>query len=128
MTALDRGDDRSQAEAVLRAHVRAALRNASLSQAEAARQLDVSTKHLCQMLTGRAPLTLGWAERILALCGQRIVIDVQGAPPREPDDLPGCGCACGGCRGCRVEVTPVMRFGRRQTARLLERLRNGEGA
>jgi hypothetical protein len=100
-----RGTDGGQAEAVLRAHVRAALRNAGLSQAEAARQLDVSTKHLCQMLTGNgATLTLGWAERILGLCGQRLTVGVEPArshasggrsfeyllaDPREQFTMPG---------------------------------------
>lgn len=62
------------AEESMRTQVRAALEEAGLSQAEACRQLDVSTKHLCQMLTGRAPISLDWAERILALCGKRLVI------------------------------------------------------
>lgn len=65
------------AEDTLRAHVRAALRNAGISQAEACRQLDVTTKHLNQMLTGKATLTLPWAEQILGLCGERLVLDVQ---------------------------------------------------
>jgi len=67
------------AEDVLRALVLAALRNAGLSQAEAARRLDVSTKHLNQMLTGRVPLTLAWAEDLLGLCGQRLTLDTTPA-------------------------------------------------
>lgn len=65
---------RSPAEEVLRAHVRAALRNAGISQAAAAAELGVSQKHVSQMLTGRAPITLRWAEQLLALCGYRLVI------------------------------------------------------
>lgn len=65
----------AMAEDVLRALTWAALRNAGLSQAEAARRLDVSTKHLCQMLTGRAVLTLAWSEALLGLCGQRLTLD-----------------------------------------------------
>lgn len=60
----------------LRVQVRNALLDAGISQAEVARQLGVSTKHLCQMLTGRAALSLDWAEKILALSGQRLEIRV----------------------------------------------------
>ena len=50
------------AEEQLRTHVRTALARAHISQAEAARQLGLSTKHLSQMLTGHATLTLTWAD------------------------------------------------------------------
>lgn len=62
------------AEDDLRAQVRAALAATRISQAEAARQLGLTNKHMSHMLTGRATLTLGWAEAILAVCGLRIVI------------------------------------------------------
>ena len=68
------------AEEQLRAHTRAALEAAGLSQAEVARQLGLSTKHLCQMLTGHATLTLTWAEGILGLAGHSLVIGTR------PDD------------------------------------------
>lgn len=58
----------------LRSQVKAALEVAGISQAEAARTLGMSAKHMSQMLTGKASLTLGWAEKILALCGQRLEI------------------------------------------------------
>ncbi|MEU0991097.1 helix-turn-helix transcriptional regulator [Streptomyces sp. NPDC005953] len=61
----------------LRAQVRAALHTAGISQAEASRQLGLTTKHMNQMLTGRTTLTLAWAERILDLCDMRIVIGIQ---------------------------------------------------
>lgn len=61
----------------LRAQVRTALRTAHISQASVARQLGLSTKHLCQMLTGRATLTLDWAEKVLDVCGMRIVIGIE---------------------------------------------------
>ncbi|MEU1010042.1 helix-turn-helix transcriptional regulator [Streptomyces sp. NPDC005890] len=67
----------SSAEQELRVQVKAALLTARISQAEIARRLDLSTKHLSHMFTGRAPLTLDWAERILAHCGMRIVIGLQ---------------------------------------------------
>lgn len=62
------------AERDLRTQVRAALDTAGISQAEACRELGLSTKHLNQMLTGKATLTLDWAERIVELCGMRIVV------------------------------------------------------
>jgi plasmid maintenance system antidote protein VapI len=72
------------AEDQLRSQVRAALERTRISQAEAARQLGLSTKHMSQMLTGRATLTLDWAERIVALCGMRIVVlALTGTPDEE---------------------------------------------
>lgn len=64
----------SPADEQLRTQTRAAVRQSPISQAEIARQLGLSTKHLCQMLTGRAPLSLTWAEGILGLCGIELVI------------------------------------------------------
>ena len=67
-------------EESLREQVRAALHAARISQAAVARELGVSTKHLCQMLTGRAPLSLEWAEQIVALCEMRVeVVVLKGA-------------------------------------------------
>lgn len=62
------------AERDLRTQVRAALDTAGISQAEACRELGLSTKHMNMMLTGKATLTLEWAERIVELCGMRIVV------------------------------------------------------
>jgi hypothetical protein len=62
------------AERDLRVQVRAALDTAGISQAEACRQLGLSTKHMNMMLTGKATLTLDWAERIVDLCGMRLVV------------------------------------------------------
>jgi hypothetical protein len=73
------------AEDDLRAQVRAELGKANLSQAEACYRLCCSTKHMNQMLQGHAPLSLSWAERILALCGKRLVITVRRAPREAPD-------------------------------------------
>lgn len=68
------------AEDDLRTHVRAELAKAKISQAEASYRLDCSTKHMNQMLRGHAPLSLSWAERILALCGKRLVLTVRRTP------------------------------------------------
>lgn len=64
------------AEDALRTQVQTALAAAHISQAEACRQLGLSTKHMCHMLTGKAPLTLDWAQRIAALCGRRVEVYV----------------------------------------------------
>jgi predicted XRE-type DNA-binding protein len=72
------------AEEQLRTQVRAALAQARISQAEACRQLGLSTKHMNTMLTGHgATLTLDWAERILGLCGKRLVITVKRQARRQ---------------------------------------------
>lgn len=84
MDRLDEDHDRMEgnaAEESLRVQVRAALDATGTSQRYVAEDLGVSTKHLCQMLTGGAPLTLGWAERILAVCGMRVeVVVLKGKP------------------------------------------------
>jgi hypothetical protein len=38
------------------------------------------------MLTGQATLTIGWAEKILALCGQRLEIRAVSAIPSEGEN------------------------------------------
>lgn len=58
----------------IRAVVRDELAVAGISQAEAARALGVSTKHMSQMLTGRVGMSPEWADRITALCGRQLVI------------------------------------------------------
>lgn len=63
-------------EESMRQQVRATLEATQTSQRSVARELGVSTKHLCQMLTGGAPLTLEWAEDIVNLCGSRIEVIV----------------------------------------------------
>lgn len=65
------------ADEQLRTQTRIAVQQSGISQAEICRQLGVSTKHLSQMLTGQAPLTLMWAEGILALIGMQLTITVQ---------------------------------------------------
>jgi plasmid maintenance system antidote protein VapI len=62
--------------------VRDELAKARISQAEACRRLDVSTKHMNQMLMGHAPLTLEWAERILALCGKHPIVTARRIPKK----------------------------------------------
>lgn len=58
----------------LRLEVGYCLAAADLSQAQVARELRVSTKHLNQMLTGKVAMSIGWAERIALVCGYRLAI------------------------------------------------------
>lgn len=67
-------EDAEQITEALRATVRAALETSGRSQASIARELQVSTKHLNQMLMGHTKLTLWWAARILRACGMRLVV------------------------------------------------------
>lgn len=56
------------------AEVWAGLKASERSQASVARELQVSTKHLNMMLSGKSKLTLWWAARILRACGMRLVV------------------------------------------------------
>jgi hypothetical protein len=67
----------------LREQLRAAIDDAGRHQVTIAADLGVTTKHLCAMLTGRAKLTLEWAERIAAQCGRRVVVLVLPADRPE---------------------------------------------
>lgn len=60
----------------LRGQVREALENAGIPQTLVALKLGVSTKYLSQMLTGRALLTLEWAEKIVNVCDMRVEVVV----------------------------------------------------
>jgi hypothetical protein len=83
--ALNEGDVPGPQE-LLRAQVKEALAEAGIKQVEVARRLNLSTKHVSQMFTGKVTLTLGWAERILALCGQRLEIRTVSAIPKEGEE------------------------------------------
>ncbi|GAA3153502.1 hypothetical protein ACFQ0X_43910 [Streptomyces rectiviolaceus] len=67
-------EDAAQLLEALRAEVRTGLEASGRSQASVARELQVSTKHLNQMLSGRAAMTVWWAARILRVCGMRLAI------------------------------------------------------
>jgi len=67
-----------RAEEALRVQVKQCLASAGISQARAAATLGMTAKHMSQMLIGRSTLTLGWAERIVELCGHRLLITVDG--------------------------------------------------
>jgi DNA-binding PadR family transcriptional regulator len=63
----------------LRHLVRQALTAAGLAQAEAARKIGISTKHLHIMLSGGSTLSLQRAEQLLDLCGQKLAIHIEEA-------------------------------------------------
>ena len=67
----------------LRSLLAGELRAAGLSQAEAARQIGITAKHMNQMLTGRAPLSLAWADEIAALCGRELLVGSRLVPREE---------------------------------------------
>lgn len=67
----------------LRAQVKTAIDGAGLRDADVAQRLGLTKKHVAQMLNGQAVLTLGWAEKILAMCGQRLEIRAVSAIPTE---------------------------------------------
>lgn len=71
----------------LRALLKDCIAKVGLSQAHVARQLDVTQKHLSQMLTGRAPLSITWAVRIAKVCGRdlRVTSRRQRRPATVPD-------------------------------------------
>lgn len=70
---------------MLRKLLRAALKASGRKQIWIAEQLHISPKHLSQMLTGHAELTLGWAQRIAVLCDHKI--DITVAPLPDTADL-----------------------------------------
>ncbi|MEU6365795.1 helix-turn-helix transcriptional regulator [Streptomyces sp. NPDC046931] len=63
----------------LNEQVRAAVKESGLKQAWIAERLDITQKHLSQLLTGHAPMSLEWAEKIFFLCGKRIRIAIEEA-------------------------------------------------
>lgn len=62
---------------ILRTHAMSAVKNSGLRQRYIAEQLHLTEKHLSQMLLGRAPMSVEWADRILRICGKRLVISVE---------------------------------------------------
>ncbi|MFD5848351.1 helix-turn-helix domain-containing protein [Streptomyces chartreusis] len=57
--------------------VQMAVKGAGLKRRWIAERLHVSDKHLSQLLTGRASMTLNWAEQILRVCGLELVVKVR---------------------------------------------------
>lgn len=70
----------------LRSLLAGELQAAGLSQAEAARRLGITAKHMNQMLTGRAPLSLAWADDIAELCGRELLVGSRTLPRDEPEE------------------------------------------
>lgn len=67
----------------LRNLVRAELRHSGWNQAEIAAELGLSQKHISQVLTGRAGLSVDLAAAILFVCGRRLEFAT------TPHPLPG---------------------------------------
>jgi len=66
----------------VRAEIRTALADTHTSQAELSRTLGLSTKHVSQVLTGRAALSLELAEAMLAALGRQMTVrarEIKGA-------------------------------------------------
>lgn len=75
------------AESRLIAGLRTALDESGTSQAAAARVLGISTKHMSQMLIGKAPVSIPMAERIAGACGRTLEIRIVALSSEEE----GCG-------------------------------------
>lgn len=76
--------DGALAQDSLREQVRSAVKASGLKQVWMAEKLGVSEKHLSNLLTGRAPLSLDWAEQIAGLCRMRVRIVVEPAKASRP--------------------------------------------
>ncbi len=61
----------------VRTAIRAALADAGMTQAELARRIRMSQKHVSQVLTGKAGLSLGMADKMLAAIGSRLKMSVE---------------------------------------------------
>lgn len=75
-----RGCTLSSLADTLRLEVAYCIAAADLSQAQMARRLNISAKHLNQMLTGKVPMNIYWAERIVAASGHKLTIKADRIP------------------------------------------------
>lgn len=73
---------------LLRDQIRALIKDSGLKQNWIAARLNVSQKHLSQMLLGHAVMTLDWAQLIANACGYQVTVTVEPVPHR--DDCPAC--------------------------------------
>ncbi|GAA2990500.1 hypothetical protein GCM10017559_08150 [Streptosporangium longisporum] len=72
------------AEIRLLTAVRAAVDNSGIRHVHLARTIGLTTKHLSALLTGKTPLSISWAEQIVAACGLSLDIRV-GSEMEAPD-------------------------------------------
>lgn len=75
-------------QTALRLEVRDCLKAAGLSQAQAARTLGISTKHMSQMLMGKAPMSIVWAGRIAGLTDRELLILSRHKPADTTGETP----------------------------------------
>jgi plasmid maintenance system antidote protein VapI len=66
----------------LRLLVRDIMKQKKISQRMAAETYGVTQKQLSFVMTGRAQMTMTWAERLLSLCGMQLIFDVVPAPSK----------------------------------------------
>jgi hypothetical protein len=66
------------AEIRLLTAVRAAVDESGIRHVHLSRTLGLTTKHLSSLLTGKTPLSIGWADRIATACGLSLDIRVGG--------------------------------------------------
>jgi len=67
----------------VRRQIRVALRIAGVSQAELARRLALSEKHVSMMMTGKNSISLDMAERILGAAGCALAVWVVPVVPGQ---------------------------------------------
>lgn len=67
----------------VRSAIGGALAETATTQAMLARRLGVTQKHVSEVLTGRAGLSMDLADAMLAAMGRRVVVAVEHAPLRE---------------------------------------------
>ena len=60
----------------LRQLVRATVLASTKDQVYISQAMGISQKHLSQVLTGRVRMSLDMADRILAVCGKRLVLHI----------------------------------------------------
>lgn len=78
----------------LRAEAKYCMKASGLSQADVARALYVTPKHLSAMLGGRANFSPEWAQDIARVCGRELIVlsralplEIDRMPPRRARDL-----------------------------------------
>ncbi|MCI3277593.1 helix-turn-helix domain-containing protein [Streptomyces cylindrosporus] len=64
----------------LRTEVHIALTTSRITQAAAAKELGLSEKHVSQLLTGLAPMSLRRAQQFLRLCGLTLTLAINAHP------------------------------------------------
>jgi transcriptional regulator with XRE-family HTH domain len=82
------GQPVNAAERRVREALKSALIEQEMTQAELATRLGVTQKHISQVLSGKSGLSFDFAERIGAVLGVLLTVDVRPSVPstKEPTD------------------------------------------